>query len=68
MTTTIQVDNDTAEFLKGLREQYGVSSYNAVIRLLFRKAMKPEKSMWGFYGKLSRKEILKDLRDKSDRY
>jgi len=68
MTTTIQVNDNTMHFLKLLREQYKVSSYDAVLNILIEKAMKPSKSLWGAGGKLGMKEILKDLRDKSDRY
>lgn len=68
MTTTIQVNDNTMHFLKLLREQYKASSYDAVLNILIEKAMKPSKSLAGAGGKLSMKEILKGLRDKSDRY
>jgi len=68
MTTTIQVNDDTVMFLKSLREQFNQPSYDALLKLLMKKAMRPEKSMYGAYGKMSMKNILKDLRDKNDRY
>lgn len=68
MTTTIQVNDDTMQFLKLLREQYKATSYDALLKMLVEKAMKPSKSLWGAGGKMTMKEILKDLRDKSDRY
>jgi len=68
MNTTIQVTTDKVESLKELREQYHVKSYDELIGILIKKAKKPEKSMWGAGGKMTMKEILKDLRDESDRY
>jgi hypothetical protein len=67
-TTTIQVQEKTVTVLKLLRDQFKVPSYDALLKILIEKALKPKKSMWGAGGKLSAKEILKDLRDKSDRY
>lgn len=67
-TTTIQVNQKTVTVLKLLREQFNVPSYDAILNILIEKALKPKKSMWGSGGKVTIKEILKDLRDKSDRY
>ena len=67
-TTTIQVENMTVHILKQLRDQYQEPSYDSLIRLLIRKATKPTRSLYGAGGKLSRKEILNNLRDKHDRY
>ncbi|MEK6887151.1 MAG: hypothetical protein AABW88_04950 [Nanoarchaeota archaeon] len=67
-TTTIQLDTDIVDNLKGLREQYKVHSYNELLKIIIKKARKPEKSMWGYYGKMSMKEILDGLRDETDRY
>lgn len=68
MTTTIQVNDDTVNFLKMLRKQFNATSYDALIKMLIEKAMKPRRSGYGAGGKLGMKEILKNLRDKSDRY
>ena len=68
MSTTIQVNDNTMHLLKLLREQYKASSYDELLNILLKKAMKPSKSLCGAGGKLSMKEILKGLRDKSDRY
>lgn len=68
MTTTIQVNDDTVNFLKMLRKQFNVASYDELIKILIEKAMKPRKSGYGVGGKLGMKFILKNLRDKSDRY
>jgi len=66
MTTTIQINDDTIKYLKLLRDQYEAQSYDALLKILMEKSMKPKKSMWGAAGKMSMKEILKDLRDESD--
>ncbi len=68
MATTIQVNDDTMQFLKQLREQYASSSYDEVLKVLIAKAMVPTKSLWGKGGSLGMKNILNGLRDKRDRY
>ncbi len=67
MTTTIQVNDGTIAVLKTLREQFQVPSYDALLNLLIKRSVKQKKSFWCAGGKLSMKEILKDLRDKDDR-
>ncbi len=66
--TTIQVQEDTLTFLQQLRERYEAPSYDAVLKILFQKAMTPTQSLWGRGGKLALSKILKGLRDESDRY
>jgi len=69
MATTIKIQNETAELLKKEKEKRHVKSYDEVILGLFRK--KGKKSMAGAFAKkkhYSREEILKDLRDKVDRF
>ena len=68
MATTIQVQDDTLAFLKQLQDQFHASSYDALLKILIEKATKPQHSLWGAGGRMSMKEILKDLRDESDRY
>lgn len=68
MTTTIQVQEDTIVLLKQLRAQFKVETYDALLKRLIEKSGKPKKSLWGAGGTTSMKEILKNLRDKSDRY
>ena len=68
MSTTIQVNEDTVDYLKLLRDQYKAASYDILIKMLMKKAMKPEKSMAGVGGKLSKEKIMEGLRDKSDRF
>ncbi|MEK6908961.1 MAG: hypothetical protein AABX23_02835 [Nanoarchaeota archaeon] len=69
MVTTIQVNERTLLLLKKLKEELQASSYEeAIIKLAVQRATR--KSMAGYlgkkYGKLSRKEIMEDLRDKND--
>ncbi|MEK6845962.1 MAG: hypothetical protein AABY26_04330 [Nanoarchaeota archaeon] len=68
MATTIQINDDTINFIKQLREEYEAPSYDSLIKILIGKSMKPKQSLWGKGGKMKMKDILKDLRDKSDRY
>ncbi len=68
MTTTIQVNDDTISFLKQLRQEHKAPSYDSLIKILIGKSMKSKHSLWGKGGKMKMKDILKDLRDKSDRY
>ena len=67
MSTTIQVEKETLELLKRLKEHLNASTYNEVIGKLAEKSF-GLKSMRGYLGKSSRKDILKDLRDKHDRF
>ncbi|MBI4918397.1 hypothetical protein HY837_00580 [archaeon] len=68
MVTTIQISDHTITILKTLRDQFKVTSYDALLNLLINKAVKPKETLWGAGGKLSMKEILKELRDENDRY
>lgn len=54
--------------LKLAREQFEVETYEELLELLLKKAMKPKKSLYGAGGHLDWNEVMKDLRDKSDRY
>ena len=67
MPTTIQIDKNTLNTLKRLKELHQMQSYEEVIHLLLRKSMKPRKSLYGYFGKKSMKEILEGLRDEGDR-
>lgn len=68
MTTTIQVQEDTMQELKRLQRQTHVLTYDALLKLLIQKAQRPHTSLWGKGGKMSKEALLKDLRDKHDRY
>ena len=67
MSTTIQVENPTKELLNNLKANYNSKTYDEVIIALVRKK---EPSMYAKLSKdkVSAKEMLKGLRDKSDRY
>ena len=64
MTTTIQIGEDTMQKLKQLQQALNVKTYNDVIKAL----MQEKKSMYGFLGRKNMKWVLKDLRDKHDRF
>ncbi len=66
MVTTIQVREETMEQLKQLRTHMKAKSYDEVVQNLVRH--QNIESMYGFLGKKSRAWILKDLRDKHDRF
>lgn len=68
MSTTIQVKEDTVQYLKQLRKQYEVDSYDTLLKMLIVKSTQQKKSLFGKGGKMSMKEILMNLRDKHDRY
>ncbi|MDP2924869.1 MAG: hypothetical protein Q8N99_00695 [Nanoarchaeota archaeon] len=71
MVTTIQVDEKTILLLKKLKQELEASSYDDAINKIAIKCLKPDKSMAGslrkYVGKLSKHEILNDLKDKNDR-
>ena len=71
MVTTIQIKENTLLLLKKLKEQMNVGSYEEVIKkIVIERASK--ESLAGFlgkrYGRVSKKNVLKDLRDKDDRF
>lgn len=70
MTTTIQLNENTLLLLKKLKEEVEAKSYEEAIKKIIIERTKKE-VMAGYlgkkYGKLSRKEILKGLRDKNER-
>lgn len=68
MSTTIQVENPTKELLNNLKTNYNSKTYDEVIITLVRKK---EPSMYAKLSKgkkISVKEMMKGLRDKSDRF
>lgn len=67
MPTTIQVNDRTLEILKKVKEQTNSSSYDEVINKIVSSTWKG-RSLAGFLGKIPRKEILKGLRDKNERF
>ena len=71
MTTTIQINETTLNLLKQLKDRAKADSYNTIIERLIQESLHPKKSMFGFLNKnnkvITRKRMLHDLRDKSDR-
>ena len=67
MTTTIQVREETLELLKRYKEQTNAKTYDDVI-IGFMSRGDYAKQFRGFLGKHDMKWVLKDLRDKRDRY
>lgn len=67
-STTIQVEIPTKKLLNNLKTNYNSKTYDEVIIALVRKK---EPSMFAKLSKgkkISAKEMMKGLRDKSDRY
>ena len=67
MTTTIQIRDETLELLKRVKEQTHAKTYDDVI-INFMSMGAYAKLYRGFLGKKDMKYVLKDLRDKTDRY
>nr|MDO8100753.1 hypothetical protein [Candidatus Njordarchaeota archaeon] len=67
MTTTVQVNEETLEILRQIKERRGFASYDEVIKLLIKEAIKPGRSMYGALGRKSMAQILEGLRDEGDR-
>ena len=67
MTTSIQVSERTLLLLKKLKEQMQAASYEEAIEEIIIEKTRP-KSLAGFLGAKKTKDILKDLRDKHDRF
>jgi predicted CopG family antitoxin len=67
MVTTIQIQDTTLQILKRVKAETQSRSYDdAITKLVAKKATTT--SLAGFLGKLPMKEIMKDLRDKDDRF
>ena len=67
MKTTIQVEQNTLELLRKIKESTNSNSYDETINKIVLKNLNT-KSLFGYLGKKNIKEILKGLRDKSDRF
>ena len=66
MTTTIQINKKTLLLLKKLKEETKSSSYDEAINKITIERVR-KKSLAGFLGKMTVREILKNLRDKYER-
>jgi predicted CopG family antitoxin len=67
MATTIQVEEETLDILKRLREGFNVASYNEVIMKMVEKTKRGKGSLYGVLGRKPIKEVVKGLRDEKDR-
>ena len=67
MKTTIQINQNTLELLKKVKGNTSSNSYDEVINKIIIKNLNKE-SLFGYLGKKNRNFILKELRDKSDRF
>jgi len=67
MKTTIQINQNTLELLKKVKDDTSSNSYDEVINKIIIKNLNKE-SLFGYLGKRNRKFILKELRDKSGRF
>ena len=68
MVTTIQINERTLDILKKIKNETNSSSYDEAINKMVSSRWKQE-SLAGFLGKrMPRKEILRNLRDKNDRF
>ncbi len=67
MTTTIQIQDETAELLKRYKEQLHLKTYDEAIRKMMHLG-DYAKQFRGILGKGTMKDVMKDLRDKTDRF
>ena len=69
MTTTIQVGEDTLKILKKYKDQTKSKTYDEVIKKFMGLGMVAyAKKFRGYLGKKDMTFVMKDLRDKKDRY
>ena len=66
MITTIQIEGDTMQKLKQLKEQSHAKSFNEVILSLLKK--KHPTALYGILHKEDIHALLKGLRDKHERF
>ncbi len=67
MKTTIQINQNTLELLKKVRDDTSSNSYDEAINKIIIRNLNKE-SLFGYLGKKNRKFILRGLREKSDRF
>ena len=68
MPTTIQIKEKTLKILKKIKEDTHASSYDEAIIKITTNTTKKEPSFAGYLGKKPLKDIMKDLRNKNDRF
>ena len=67
MVTTIQLNDITIKTLRMYKEQHKLKTYDDVILFLLGRG-EYAKKFRGIIKGISREELLKDLRDKKDRF
>ena len=67
MKTTIQIEQNTLELLKKVRENTKSNSYDEALNKIILKNINKE-SYFGYLGKKNKNDLLKELRDKNDRF
>ncbi len=67
MTTTVQIQDETLELLKKVKEETNSHSYDEAIRKIVLLRVK-EPSKAGYLSAYSRKDNYKGVRDKRDRF
>ncbi|MFH1587896.1 MAG: hypothetical protein ABIA76_00990 [Candidatus Diapherotrites archaeon] len=68
MATTIQIETPTKDLLNELKKSFQSKTYDDVIQTLVRKKTKSTYGALAKEKKTSAAEMMKGLRDKSDRY
>ena len=63
----IEITEETFKYLKMYKEQWKLKTYEDVIKKFMTRG-DYAKSFRGFLGKKDMKYVMKDLRDKKDRY
>ena len=67
MQTTIQINDKTLQILKKVKVETHSSSYDEAINKIVSNTLQTE-SLAGYLGKRPMKQLMKDLRDKRDRF
>jgi len=67
MVTTVQISDDTLELLKKMKAETKSSSYDEAIKKMVISCVR-EKSLAGYLGLKSSVQLMKNLREKHDRF
>ncbi|MBI4981011.1 hypothetical protein HZC30_05655 [Candidatus Woesearchaeota archaeon] len=65
--TTVQIGDETLELLRKVKKDTHSTSYDEAIRQIVGWTIK-EKSLCGYLGSKPSRQLLKDLRDKHERF
>jgi len=68
VTTTIQLEDQTIDWLRMYKKQHNLKTYDETIKFLFKVKTKDVEEFRGILKGISRKELMKDLRDKKNRF